>query len=82
MKPTKAYIIRISDPRSQKYAKMAAEYCEELGIPYEYFEGVEQKTGYQAWSQSGLDVKMLGIYKSEKTDKSICATVSHALLWK
>lgn len=42
MIPTKAYIIRITDPISQEYAKTAAESCERIGIQYEFFEGVEK----------------------------------------
>ena len=62
MIPTKAYIIRITDPISQEYAKTAAESCERIGIQYEFFEGVE---------------------KSEtQTDLALCASLSHANLWK
>jgi hypothetical protein len=80
--PTKAYIIRISSEVSQEYAQNAAKSCERLGIPYEFFEGTEKKTAYDAWMQSGLTVKMFGLYKSHKIDGSACATVSHALIWK
>ena len=82
MKPQKAYILRISTDLSREYAEIAAESCRKLGIPYEFFEGIENKTSYEAWTQSRLNVKMLGVYKTNNVDKAACATVSHALLWK
>lgn len=81
MRPQKAYIIRISSDVSQKYARNAAESCDRIGLPYEFVEGVENKTAYEAWTQCGLPVKMLGVYKTHKIDKAACATVSHALTW-
>lgn len=82
MKPQKAYIIRISDPISQQYARDAAASCERVGLPYEYFEGVENKSAYDAWTQCPFPVKMVGVYKSDKVDKAACATVSHAMIWQ
>lgn len=81
MYPEKAYIIRISDPRSRRYAEDAAKSCERVGIPYEFFDGVENKTAYDAWMHCPFPVKMVGVYKSDKVDKAACATVSHAMLW-
>lgn len=82
MKPEKVYIIRISTEISKKYAADAAASCEKLGIPYEFFEGIEGKTAYDAWMTSGIPAKMMGVYKFSKVDGSACATVSHAKLWK
>lgn len=81
MKPSKAYIIRISSELSRRYAKDAANSCEKVGLPYEFVEGTENKTAYDAWAQCGLPVKTLGVYKSAKIDKAACATVSHAKVW-
>lgn len=82
MIPTKAYIIRISDTISQQYAKDAADSCDKIGLPYEFHDGVENKTAYEAWTQCPFPVKMVGIYKSDDIDKAACATVSHAMVWK
>lgn len=81
MYPEKAYIIRISDPLSQQYADDAAKSCERVGLPYEFFDGIEGKTAYNAWMQCPFPVKMMGVYKSHKIDKAACATVSHAMVW-
>lgn len=81
MRPQKAYIIRISSDVSKQYAKDAADSCDRIGLPYEFVDGVENKTAYEAWTQSGIPVKMLGVYKTHKIDKAACATVSHAIVW-
>jgi GR25 family glycosyltransferase involved in LPS biosynthesis len=81
MRPQKAYIIRISNEVSRRYAKDAAESCERIGLPYEFFNGIEDKTAYEAWTQCQFPVKMLGVYKTSKVDKAACATVSHAMVW-
>ena len=81
MRPQKAYIIRISSDISRKYADDAADSCDRIGLPYEFVEGVENKTAYEAWTQCGLPIKMLGVYKTHKIDKAACATVSHAMTW-
>lgn len=82
MIPEKAYIIRISSKISREYADLTASSCRTVGISFEFIEGVEGKSAYSAWSQSGLNIKMVGVYKTDKIDKAACATVSHALLWK
>lgn len=81
MLPQKAYIIRISSELSRRYAKNAADSCDRIGLPYEFVEGTENKTAYDAWSQCRFPVKTLGVYKSHKIDKAACATVSHARVW-
>jgi hypothetical protein len=81
MYPEKAYIIRISDPLSQQYASEAVKSCEKIGLPYEFFDGIENQTAYDAWMMCHFPVKMLGVYKSGKVDKAACATVSHAMVW-
>lgn len=85
MKPQKAYIIRISSSISQEYALTAAQSCEDLGIPYEFFEGTENKSSYNAWMESGIDLKP-GSYEYKRSTTNVnsaaCCTVSHARLWK
>lgn len=80
--PQKAYILHISSNLSQEYADITAKSCKSLGIPYEFFKGIEGKSAYDAWTQSGLNARTLGIYKTDQIDSAACATVSHALLWK
>lgn len=82
MIPQKAYIIRINDPISIQYANDAAASCDRVGLPFEFHEGVQGKTSYDAWTQCDFPIKKLGIYKSHKIDKAACASVSHASVWK
>lgn len=82
MIPEKAYILRISNELSQEYSEQTAKSCEKIGLPYEFFDGVEKKSGYDAWIESGVSYKPIGLYKTHKIDASMCATVSHALIWK
>lgn len=85
MIPTKTYIIRISSPLSQQYAETCAKSCESLGIDYEFFEGVENKRSYDAWTLTGLDIKQGSLdhrKPSQDVDAAACCSVSHALVWK
>lgn len=82
MFPEKAYILRISKELSQEYSKNTAASCEKIGLPYEFFDGIENKSAYDAWLESGLDYRPIGLYKTHRIDASVCATVSHALIWK
>jgi hypothetical protein len=85
MEISKAYIIRTTHPLSVEYARDAAKSCENLGISWEYFEGTEQKSSYDAWTQSGVDIKP-GCQDHKRDNithnSASCATVSHARLWK
>lgn len=85
MIPSKAYIIRISDPISQEYAATCAQSCIDNNIPYEFFEGVEGKSNYVAWLESGIKIRQ-GSMDHRKNctgaDPAACCSVSHALIWK
>lgn len=77
----KVYIIRISDPRSVCYAKVAADSCVSVGLPWDYVQGIEQKSSIAAWAATGLkitSIKRIGNLHS----KAACASASHALVWK
>lgn len=84
MKPQKAYIIRISDPLSQEYAKTAAESCDKVGLPYEFFPGIEGKSWGDAWKNSNIEIPDHFISKrmGGRTDKAACCSASHAKVWK
>ena len=44
MIPTKAYILRIDTDISREYAKLCAESCDRVGLPWEYFEGYTENS--------------------------------------
>lgn len=85
MIPSKAYIIRISSPKSRQYADTCAKSCESVGIDYQFFEGIENMRNYDAWTTTGLDIKpgsMNHRKQSDVIDPAACCSVSHALVWK
>lgn len=85
MKPSVAFIIRISSDTSQQYAEMCAKTCESVGIRYEFFDGVENMRNYDAWTTTGLDIKSGSMdhrRETEGVDAAACCSVSHALVWK
>jgi GR25 family glycosyltransferase involved in LPS biosynthesis len=80
--PKKVYIIRINTDISKQYAKTAAKSCENLGLDWEYFEGVNFKDNRNKdnmWKMVNEKIKfktMPGI-----AGAAACATASHILLW-
>lgn len=84
MIPQKAYILRISNPLSQEYAKTAAASCEKAGIPYEFFEGFENMTWSEAWKNCGTKIRDDHLRKKlgSAVDKAACCSASHARIWK
>ena len=64
---------------------MCAITCNSLGIDYEFFEGVENKRSYDAWTSTGLDIKPGSMDHRKDTqgvDAAACCSASHALVWK
>jgi FkbM family methyltransferase len=72
--PSKAYILRTSHPGSVEYAKSAAESCDRIGLQWEYFAGIENKTAAAAFD--GLKIN------GDVTDVAACATASHFAIWR
>ena len=85
MIPTKAYILRVNNPLSIEYSLTAAESCDKVGLPYEFHEGVTNKSSYDAWLNSGIELKP-GSHEHKRhntnINKAACATVGHAQIWK
>lgn len=85
MIPTKAYILRVNDPLSIEYSLTAAKSCDSIGLPYEFHEGVTNKSSYDAWMNSGIELRP-GSHEHKRNNTSInkaaCATVGHAQIWK
>lgn len=67
------------------YAQDAARSCERVGLPYEFFDGVENMRCYDAWTNTGLEIRSGSVDHRKDTqdiDKAACCSVSHALVWK
>ena len=56
-KITKAYILKIDDPVSHEYAKVCAESCTSVGLPFEYFMGYQNQTGASALAKTGIQTQ-------------------------
>lgn len=85
MKPSKAYILRIDDDRSIKYSRTAAESCDKIGLPYEFFEGLNFKKHNYSHEQAWKHLQKKGVElpaKATGKGAGMCATVSHLMIWK
>lgn len=74
----KAYIIRINHPLSIERAADCAKSCEELGIPYEFYEGVNNIREIDLPKQFDFPIE----FKHRYNSKVMSATSSHIKLWK
>lgn len=78
MKPTKAYILKINTKLSDIYSETAARSCRTIGLPYEFFYGVEGVDQYEAFKSLPFPVEV----HHSQFDPAACVTVSHYLLWQ
>lgn len=84
MRIGKAYILRIDNPTSIEYSKTAAESCERVGLPYEFFEGFNAQTLKQekknVWDEVKKEIPILKF--GNRNDGGSCATAGHFMIWK
>jgi len=86
MKPTKAYILMMNDNEiSQEYAKICAESCDKIGMPWEYIKWYDGKskgkgTAMEAWAQVPTPIKNRDKF-NPKNEGAQCATSGHAMAW-
>jgi len=74
----KVFILKINNTLSDWYSETAAKSCQELGIPWEYFYGVEGLTQDEAYGRLPFKVEL----HHRQSDAAACVTVSHYLLWQ
>jgi len=75
----KAYILRIPTEKSLEYAKTAADSCDKVGLPWEYFEGFYQVDPNAAWNSIGLKRH---INRTNFVPAAQNCTAGHAKIWK
>tara|TARA_Y100000389_G_scaffold63850_1_gene59854 strand:+ start:3075 stop:3818 length:744 start_codon:yes stop_codon:yes gene_type:complete len=75
----KAYILRVPTETSYAYAKTAAESCDKVGLPWEYFEGFYQVDPNAAWNSIGLKRH---INRTTWVAAAQLCTAGHAKIWK
>jgi len=79
MIPTKAYILRINNPVSIEYAEQCAESCDRVGLAWEYFQGYQDITPQELWSNFPIPGILVNF---NMNSAAACATASHFLIWK
>ena len=86
MKPTKAYILRINHPTSIAYAKTCSDSCDNIGLPWQYFEGYQNMTGKMAFAKTGIKNLPTEPYRhidnASASQKAMCCTAGHFHIWK
>lgn len=86
MLATKAYILKIDTPVSNEYAKICADSCNKVGLPWTYFKGYQNQTGKMAFSQIGIKGLPTEPYQyienPAQSMKAMCATAGHFHIWK
>lgn len=82
MRPTKAYILRVDTLLSHEYAAIAAESCSNVGLQYEYFEGVMNISPRRAWDFTGINYKTNLQRYDGVIDNPTCCSAGHAAIWK
>lgn len=81
MKPTKAYILKTSLPKSIEYAKTCSDSCNKHNMPWEYVEWYSDGSTQDAWKSIGIPIKNIDNHKA-KNNKAQFATSGHAMMWK
>jgi len=82
----KAYILKIDTPISNEYAKICADSCDKVGLPWTYFKGYQNQTGKMAFDKIGIKGLPTEPYsfiqKPNQSQKAMCATAGHFHIWK
>ena len=83
---TKAHILKIDTPISNQYAAIAAQSCDNVGLPWEYFNGFHKQTGKMAFGQLGIKNLPTEPYRpienTQNSQKAMCCTAGHFGIWK
>ena len=83
---TKAHILKIDTPISNQYAAIAAQSCDNVGLPWEYFNGFHKQTCKMAFGQLGIKNLPTEPYRlmenTQNGQKAMCCTAGHFGIWK
>lgn len=75
MKPSKVYILMIDTDVSREYAKCAADSCDKVELPWEYFRGYQEKD--DIWTNFPIKSKS----KLRIAGKGGACTAGHIHIW-
>lgn len=84
-KASKAYILKIDTPISNEYAAIAAASCDNVSLPWTYFQGFQGMKGREAWLKTGIKMKFTEVTgKNPDTDgeRAECCSAGHGAIWK
>ncbi len=68
---------------SEQYAKICADSCDKVGMPWEYiewFHGTTKEVATKSWAAVTSNVKNYQTFKPQNA-KAQCATSGHAMAW-
>ena len=90
MIPTKVYILRTNHPKSIEYAKSAADSCDRIKMPWEYFEGIQFERGDKNKKNDNnvtngrnfIKLNNLNIKNQNFSSGGIFATLGHYGIWQ
>lgn len=85
-KPSRAYILKIANPISEEYAKVAVESCKKIGLNVTLFTGYQNMSGKMAFKQTGIKNLPTEDYmymaNPNASMKAMCCTAGHFHIWK
>jgi GR25 family glycosyltransferase involved in LPS biosynthesis len=79
---SKAYIMYHDDPVYIEYAKLSAESCNNVGLPWEYFEGYKPTDQMQLWENFETTANVRVKQFKQMDNGAAGCTATHAHLWK
>ena len=82
----KAYILKINTKLSMEYAKVTADSCDNVGLPWEDHLGYSNQSGKAAFNDlkiPNLPVETYQYIENPTTgQKAMCCTAGHFAIWK
>lgn len=83
---SKAYILKINTPISEEYAKICADSCNQVGLPWEYHQGYQNMTGRAGWCLTGIRMKfhepVQYLSNPSPAQKANACSAGHGAIWK
>ena len=82
----RAYILRIDRPVSREYAECCARSCDEVGLPWEYFDGFDaddyKNDKGRLWNIVKKELQADKLSGTGGASGGACATAGHFMIWK
>lgn len=79
MKIEKAYILKIDEPISQKYAQDCSDSCDKVGLTWEYYNGYCNERRFEVWDELGMTK---GVPLVSRYQRGIMSMMGHIAIIK